>query len=563
MTDQTFHQGGSHFGSTITAGDGSDIKIGNYIYNVISNPDGKCLADLYMTNPPHDKKRIETDKGGLLHDSYNWILGHHDFQRWRDNSDSRLLWIKGDPGKGKTMLLIGIVKELEQQVAQLNQEQPASHAPLLAYFFCQGTDARLNNATAVLRGLIYHLVTQQHSLISHLRTKYDHAGSKLFEGCNAFVALSDIMGSMLQDLSVKGGAYIVIDALDECESGLQHLLQLIIRCMSISRIKWIISSRNRRDMERELKFTDSQIKLSLELKANAQHISHAVGVYIDDQLSRLELFDNRDTVRRILRQKAGDTFLWAALVIKELRKVEGWDILDVLEEIPAGLEGLYDQMAEQIQRLGKKNPKHCWQILSAALLAYRPLHILEMGVLSGLPKNISSKAENMQSIITMCGSFLGVRDDLVYLVHQSAKDYLSEKARSSIFPSGHKEAHHIIFLRSLQVLSETLRRDIYGLQYPGTCIDDIDNSNHAKIPDPDPLAPVRYACFYWADHLCDAGPQDALARANLTDDGVVHVFLKRCFMYWIEALSLCKAMAQGVSAMAKIRALVKVSIIPR
>jgi hypothetical protein len=74
----------------------------------------KCIQDLYLTNPRDDKKRIEDTKGGLLEDSCRWILENSDFQRWRDDQQSRLLWIKGDPGKGKTMLLCGIIHELEK-----------------------------------------------------------------------------------------------------------------------------------------------------------------------------------------------------------------------------------------------------------------------------------------------------------------------------------------------------------------------------------------------------------------------------------------------------------------
>jgi DNA replication protein DnaC len=70
---------------------------------------------LRSTDPRDDKERIEQSKGGLLKDSYKWILDHPDFQQWRDGERSRLLWINGDAGKGKTMLLIGIVKELSQQ----------------------------------------------------------------------------------------------------------------------------------------------------------------------------------------------------------------------------------------------------------------------------------------------------------------------------------------------------------------------------------------------------------------------------------------------------------------
>src|SRR5438046_1827874 len=152
----------------------------------------RCLKDLRLTNPRDDMTRIEGTKGGLLKDSYVWILSHRDFIDWRDGDKTRLLWIKGDPGKGKTMLLIGVVSELQK----LRSIQDSG---LLSYFFCQGTDSSLNNATAVLRGLIYQLLDQQRSLISHLRKDYDKAGRQLFEDVNAFVALSRIFTKMLHD----------------------------------------------------------------------------------------------------------------------------------------------------------------------------------------------------------------------------------------------------------------------------------------------------------------------------------------------------------------------------
>jgi len=73
------------------------------------------------------------------------------------------------------MLLCGIVNELKS----------IAKSDLLSYFFCQATNSRINNATAVLRGLIYLLIGQQPSLISHIRKKYDYAGRTLFEDANA------------------------------------------------------------------------------------------------------------------------------------------------------------------------------------------------------------------------------------------------------------------------------------------------------------------------------------------------------------------------------------------
>src|SRR5205809_2763132 len=128
--------------------------------------------DLRATDPRDDKKRIEETKGGLFQDSYRWILDNVDFQRWYHDQQSRLLWIKGDPGRGKTMLLCGIIDELQRSIAKTDP---------LSYFFCQATDARINSATAVLRGLLFLLLSQQPSLISHIRKRYDQAGKTLFE----------------------------------------------------------------------------------------------------------------------------------------------------------------------------------------------------------------------------------------------------------------------------------------------------------------------------------------------------------------------------------------------
>ena len=86
--------------------------------SVYADEDNSCLADLLLTDPRNEKIRIERTKGGLLIDSYCWILDNSEFQRWREGNHSQLLWIKGDAGKRKTMLMIGIINELQQQVAR-------------------------------------------------------------------------------------------------------------------------------------------------------------------------------------------------------------------------------------------------------------------------------------------------------------------------------------------------------------------------------------------------------------------------------------------------------------
>jgi hypothetical protein len=317
----------------------------------MTDEDNSCLADLLLTDPRNEKIRIERTKGGLLTDSFRWILDNSEFQRWREGNQSQLLWIKGDAGKGKTMLMIGIINELQQQVARSGK---SSVTEVLSYFLCQGTDSRLNTATAILRGIIYLLASEQPFLISHLRKKYDHAGRKLFEDSSAFYSLSDVFRQMVQDPKLTV-AYLVVDALDECEVGLPQLLDLITWTVSAQPtcVKWIVSSRNRYDIEQWLGLDDSHTRLSLEL--NADHISHAVDVYVDYKVSQLVSLRNdkalQDQVRDQMHQKSDGTFLWVALVFEELRGALRRNMLKCLIGIPKGLTPLYDRMIKQIQQL--------------------------------------------------------------------------------------------------------------------------------------------------------------------------------------------------------------------
>jgi hypothetical protein len=145
-------------------------------------------------------------------------------------------------------------------------------------------------------------------------------------------------------------------------------------------------------------------------------------------------------------------------------------------------------------------------------------------------------AETARKIVAMCGSFLTIREEQVYLVHQSAKDYLSGKMRAAALPSENK-MHHGLFTRSLELMSSTLKRDMYSLGKLGFLIDE------AETPNPDPLATVRYSCVYWIDHLYDSKPRSwADGVCDLKVAGTVNAFIKKKYLYWLEGLSLCRSM---------------------
>jgi hypothetical protein len=504
-----------------------------------------CIQDIRQTDPRDDKKRIEDTKGGLLADSYRWVLDNAAFLQWQQRSDSQLMWVKGDPGKGKTMLLCGVIDELRSSVPR---------AALLSYFFCQETDSRTNSATAVLRGLLYMLVHQQPSLVSHIRKKHDHAGKSLFEDANAWFALTGIFVDVLQDTSLNT-AYLVIDALDECIIDRPKLLGFIARQSSLSPcVKWIVSSRNWRAIEEQLETAEHKMRLSLEL--NAVSVAAAVRVFIGHKIYQLAQQKRykpevRDAVLQHLTSNADDTFLWVALVCQDLQKKSGLDVLKKLALFSPGLDSLYMRMLQQIRE--SDDAEICLRVLAVTAVLYRPVTVAELVALVRQLEDYVHDLEPVREIIGLCGSFLTLRDDTAYFVHQSAKDFLFVKAFNEVFPNGTECVHQEIWVMSLAILHKTLHRNIYNLQAPGSSKEDI------QLPLPDPLAVSRYPCVYWIDHLCDSKPNSSANNfGGLQGLGAVNEFLRKKYLYWLEGLSLCKGLGRGVVSITRLWLLLQV-----
>ncbi|RSL72488.1 hypothetical protein CEP53_001148 [Fusarium sp. AF-6] len=512
----------NHVGSMSAAGS-ARIQIGNNptIHNTTNNytqdADAKYLAALCSTDPRHDKIRIEETNGGLLKDSYRWVLQNPDYRSWRDPTESwPLLWIRGDAGKGKTMLLSGIIDEL-QSFTRL--DDPTSHTSL-SYFFCQATNPGLNNATAVLRGLVYLLVDQQRCLLSHVRDKT----SLGVEHWNSGVAIRDILSKILEDPSLQN-TILVVDALDECVTDLELLLEVVISTSS-PKVRWLISSRNISEIEQPLNLARTKVALSLEL--NAESVSQAVNSYIQHRVRQLGVkkgfrSDDLKFAEDYLSRNAHGTFLWVALVCQQLEKSEPWEVRAYLELFPAGLNRLYERMMDLIR--SPVSSGLYMKILAIICTVFRPITFSELMAIEDLPAH----EDMLPKMIMKCGCFLTVRDKVVYFVHQSAKDFLL-KQQGALFPTGLLRHHLELFHKSLKGL-DILKMDIYDLVYPAVSVEEA----LLNRPEPDPLSGLAYCCQFWAHHLRDAQPISAQDASHCNK---AHQFIAHKFLFWLEALCL-------------------------
>src|SRR6202043_1922664 len=136
--------------------------------------------------------------------------------------------------------------------------------------------------------------------------------------------------------------YLIIDALDECITDLPKLLDFIaLKSSACSRVKWIVSSRNWPNIEKDLNTATQKIRLSLEL--NEKSVSAAVTTYIRikvDWLAKRNDYDDdtQDAGQRYLSLNAKGPFLWVALVCQELADIPGWKAEEMLTVFPPGLD---------------------------------------------------------------------------------------------------------------------------------------------------------------------------------------------------------------------------------
>ena len=514
----------------------------------LSASQNEIMQKLYVVDMAAEIESLQNRKDPLLPDSYKWILDHHsyqDFVNWQPDA-KRLLWVRGSAGKGKTMLLMGIIREL---TARLDAFFDEIH---LSYFFCQATDSKLNSASAVLRGLIWMLLRQERSLIRYLDVK-DY-GQNFVADRSSFYVLKKMFLEMLNDKNLKR-VYLVVDALDECldqEPGLSQLLALISETKK--NVKWLVSSRP----EIQPNLHTGEIGSRVDLELNAASVSAAVDAYIThkaEELARLKGYkpDLENEVKSRLEAKADGTFLWVALVCRELADPHTLraQTLKILDSFQTGLAPIYQRMMDQIE--ASRYSDLLKSILAAAIIAKRRMHLQELVSFSGISEDFSDDQE-LETLVGLCGSFLVVREKIIYFVHQSAQDYLNAEAPSSkIFPAGRVEAHSGVVSRSLEIMSRSLRRDIYNSEQPGLSIDEI------KPPKADPLGPIRYVCTYWVDHLSDV-PVDTRKEIGLCDDGTIDMFLQKHFLYWLEAMSLTRSISSAVLAMRKLESLIHVCI---
>ncbi|KAJ5738249.1 hypothetical protein N7493_001404 [Penicillium malachiteum] len=350
-------------------------------------------------------------------------------------------------------------------------------APGLAYFYFQALTQDRTGPAHALRALIWMLLIQQPHLSSHIQDVHKNSGAGAFTNPAATWTLVSIFKAMLGDKDLHP-AYLALDALDGCETGktgVQMIRSLVSESLGIT------------NKIKRLLSSRPEIDIYYQVRKG---ISHGTVLQID------------------FKTQKGAVDAYIAQKLLEL------------EDIP------FEYKPDALDQISKE--------ITACCFAYRPLSYDELHVLANLPSGIPSRI-----IVQKCGSFLTVNNEVVRLIHNSAREYLEiyfNRDYQEILIDMH---HASICDHSIEAMSRILKRNMWeGVPHDA-------GIKKIEAPQTDPRASIRYSCEFWADHLSQT-------RTSICDGHDVVTFLQCHLLHWLEPLSLIRKISVALPAVRKL-----------
>ena len=265
--------------------------------------------------------KTENRKNPLLKGTCEWVRENPAYRAWVNNMSSRILWIHGDPGKGKTMIVLSLLEAFSPSAGSSDDS-----AGQVVYFLCDSADNTRNTVLSMAKSLLYQILSQQPRMLIHLRRRFEIQKEWLFSSLEG-------VWRILQDVLARlpfEEIYVLLDALDECEP---HALSTFLRLLtsydvpdtggtsseSSCRVKILLTSRNESRIEEHLGGL-----LNIDLGLNSDLVAKDVDKFVASEVADLATrkgYDDtlRKDIEETLRQRADGTFLWVALACSELR----------------------------------------------------------------------------------------------------------------------------------------------------------------------------------------------------------------------------------------------------
>ncbi|KAI8682741.1 NACHT domain-containing protein [Fusarium sp. Ph1] len=428
---QASHGGVCKFGTSLQDRDNFKLVQANIqdLYdNAIANDQDQLEQNLKMMTKPEQAIQIIE----LLRSTCEWFTSHDRFQDWKDGKTCGLLWVSADPGCGQSVLSRCLVDEVLQ----------SSSTSTTCYFFFKDDFQDQKSAAVALCCVLRQLFDKKRALLENsILKQFKEAGDKLF---NSFRQLWRILVSVSARHG-SGQIVCILDALDECEEQDRLLLVETLKDFYLEKgtntnLKFLVTSRSYVNIERG--FHDIQTKLPVirlqgEGQSESEKIAREIDLVVEARITQLceKLHLTKaveEVMKRGMTQHPNRTYLWVYLVFGELENCVGHSSKQMKEHIgniPATVDKAYEKI---LSRSPDKNKAR--KLLRIVVAAKRPLTLKEIAAAVAIEKRHTSYSqldidgeEQLRTWIReLCGLFVSIVDDKIYLLHQTAAEFLVE-----------------------------------------------------------------------------------------------------------------------------------------
>lgn len=337
---------------------------------------------------------------------------------------SRLFWIMGDPGVGKSAF-----------AAQLTHTHGDT---VIAAQFCEWDKPDHRDARRVVCSIAFQLATRLPDYRKLLLTlpeinELDRKdASELFDYLLANPLKSVINGGRERHL-------IVIDALDEAgESGRNPLVEMLARNAHHlpDWLGMVVTSRPEFDVK-----TPFQALNPLPLDTKSESNKADIRDYLNNKLAiQLQNQSNAKALVNQILEKSEGVFLYAERFCEDV--LQGHIFLDQPDQFPQGLGGIFAQYFQRQFPDLEKFRKEIRPALRAILAAREPLP-LEI-----LQKLFNWQDEELRDFIHILGSLFPVAkntgNETIKPYHKSLADWLGDETKAGVYFVSEMEGHRML-----------------------------------------------------------------------------------------------------------------------
>ncbi|KAJ7676953.1 ankyrin repeat-containing domain protein [Mycena polygramma] len=356
-----------------------------------------------------------------------WLLADSQFTDW-ENSCGEVLWCRGMPGAGKTVLVSMVVNYLRDKFRNstgtaciyLNHKEADTQTPTNVF------------ASLCKQLLLGRFIPQQ---IRELYKQHSNEGTR--------PSMDAIVKALQTVVSQYTKVYLVVDALDECPEVQRNvLLQCLALATEGSSVNLMITSRPHITLDSffphprliEIHATEGDIHLYLDTQIkNSPRLSRHVQ-------TRPEL--RAEVHSKILANVQG-MFLQAKLHIESLTTKNTIKALcTALQNLPQDLTATYDE--ERVDRQNEDDKQLAHQVLTWVTNAMRPMSVAELrDALAVEPDTSFLDGDNLLDIdivLSVCAGLIIVDGEspVVRVIHYTAQHYF-DSIQAARFPDAHAD----------------------------------------------------------------------------------------------------------------------------